>query len=385
MDPKAHIVLVTGDPETENAVASALAASDQFAPGVVCRSITELHVCLEKDPAPGVLVDIDPEPKLMLKTLGPVIGAFSGTRFVVLSNQLRNELMFQAMEAGARHFLVKDSIASELTAVLQRLVLNGSGPSGGRGTVVAFLAASGGCGATTLAVNLANELQILSKEPTLLIDLDVSFGAAATYLGLHGDYGIADVLEKRDNIDGELITTTAVAHPESIHVLLSPASTSFSRTVPLAYEHLGSALRACRQTCKYTVVDAPRVPMDAAAVISKGSSLTFVVLQLTVKDIRMARKMLTALNDRDVPPERVFPLVNRYRKGKRTITLQEAEEALGFKPLLVSNDYKTAVRAFNFGRLLSNSAKRSTLRKDLRRLALKVVQTHSRQTRQASR
>ena len=83
MDPKAHIVLVTGDPETENAVASALTASDQLAPGVVCRSVNELHGCLEKDPAPGVLVDIEPDPELMLKTLGPVIGAFSGTRFVV--------------------------------------------------------------------------------------------------------------------------------------------------------------------------------------------------------------------------------------------------------------------------------------------------------------
>ncbi len=384
MDPKAHIVLVTGDPETENAVASALTASDQFAPGVVCRSVTELHVCLEKDPAPGVLVDIEPDPELMLKTLGPVIGAFSGTRFVVLSNQLRNELMFQAMEAGARHFLVKDSIASELTAVLQRLVLNGSGPGGGRGSVVAFLAASGGCGATTLAVNLASELQILSKEPTLLIDLDASFGSAGTYLGLQGDYGIADVLEKKGNIDGELITTTAVAHHQSIHVLLSPASTSLS-PVPLTYERLDSALQACRQVCRYTVVDAPRVPMDAAAVISEQSVLTFVVLQLTVKDVRMARKMLTALNDRDVPPERVFPLVNRYRKGKRTITLEEAENALGLKPFLVSNDYKRAVRAFNYGHLLSKSAKRSTLRKDLRKLALRVAEAHSKRTRQASR
>ena len=125
--------------------------------------------------------------------------------------------------------------------------------------------------------------------------------------------------------------------------------------------------------------------MDAAAVISEQSVLTFVVLQLTVKDVRMARKMLTAMQDRGVSPTRVIPLVNRYRKGKRTITLQEAEEALGFKPLLVSNDYKTAVRAFNFGQLLSKSAKRSTLRKDLRRLALKVVQAHSRPKHQASR
>lgn len=380
---------MTGEPATENAVAAALAESDRLVPGVICRSLGELQVCLEKNPAAAVVVDLDPEPRLTLEALDPVIGAFSGTRFVVLAKEFRSDIVIEAMQAGARHFVVKDSIASQLAPALDRLLLNGAGTrSEGQGALVALLAASGGCGATTLAVNLANELQLLSAEPSLLVDLDAFFGSAAVYLGLRGDFGIADVLAKQNRIDAELITTTAVAHDSSINVLLSPASTSFSRPLPLEYEQLGSVLQACRQAYRYTVVDAPRIPMDAAALIAERSRLTLIVLQLTVKDVRVARNMMTALGERGVPPERVLPLVNRYRKGRkgrRTITLQEAQKALGVKPFLVSNDFKRAVRAFNFGQLLSRSAKRSALRKDLRNLALHVARPRSKRKRSLSR
>lgn len=378
MNHRALVVLLTDETETEKAVAAALASSGRLAPGAVCRGIPELVARLEEEPAPAVLIDIDREPKRILKDMDPVITRFSGTRFVVLSKDMRSDLVLDAMQAGARHFVLKGSIPAELTSVLDRLVaLNGTSKHGGQGAAFTVLSASGGSGATTIAVNLAGELQLLSSEPALVVDLDQAYGAVAAYLGLRGQYGIADVLSAGSRIDRELIATTTVVHAEDIHVLMSPASTNFASPAPLAFEHLEPALKACKDAYKYTVVDAPRLSLDAAATLARASAVTLLVLQLTVKDVRVAREMLTQLAARGVSTDRILPVANRYWKRSHMLTLDEAQRALGVPPIVISNDFKSAINAINFGQLLAQAARRSALREDLRKLAQKIAGAHA--------
>ena len=95
-----------------------------------------------------------------------------------------------------------------------------------------------------------------------------------------------------------------------------------------------------------------------------------VVFQPAVKDIRVARGLLTALAERGVPPERVKPIMNRYRKRREMIGVEEAQKALGGAlPECVSNDYASASRGINYGKLLSSTAPRSALRRDFAQLA----------------
>ena len=67
-----------------------------------------------------------------------------------------------------------------------------------RGSAVTILSAGGGCGATTLAVNLAAELGAIdpSSDPPLVVDLDYHYGAVSTYLAVQGDYGVLDLLNR---------------------------------------------------------------------------------------------------------------------------------------------------------------------------------------------
>ncbi len=374
MEKRTPIVLMTREPETEKAVAAALASSEVLAPDTICRSMAELKSRLEERTAPAVLIDIDPQPLVLLREMDVLIGRSSPTRFIVLSGELRNDLVLEAMQAGARHFLVKSVIPRELVPVLERLVAaNEAANPEGQGSIVTILSAGGGCGATTLAVNLADELRLLASERVLLIDLDATYGSAATYLGLGGRYGISDVLSGSSRIDEELIASTAVAHSPDLHLLLSPVTANFSRPAPLAFEGLDPALRACRGAYPFTVVDAPRVSMDVAATLASASCLTLVVLQLSVKDIRVAREMIAALEERGGAPKRVLPLVNRYRKKRKMITLEEARKALGVEPLVFANDFKGSLRAVNYGQLLSRASRRSPLSKDLRKLAARIA------------
>ncbi len=373
MISRSGVLLVTKEPQTETAVACALESNDHFAPEGVCRNLSQLVASLERTTAPGALVDIAPNPTRMLADLDAIITRFVDTRFIVLSQAYQDALVLEAMQIGARHFLLKKSIGSDLVGVLERLILNGSNKRAAKGAAITVLSACGGCGATTVAVNLANELQLTNSQATLLIDLDCCYGAVASFLGLNGQYGLADVLADRGRMDPQLIRSTALVCCEGLHVLLSPASTNLAEPKPLAYQHLGQALELCKRTYGHTVIDAPRVPLDVAATLAAASQATLIVFQLSVRDIRMAQAMISNLTGRGVSADRIVPLVNRYRRRGGMVALEEAQKALGRAPLArIDNDFRSAMRAINYGQPLAEAAPRSSLRRNLRELAVQL-------------
>jgi len=378
MNSHRGVWVVTSDPATAEAVSAALRTDTRLTTEGVCPTLAELVTRLESTSAPAVLVDIDPHPRQTLAALEPIITRFQGTRFLVLSQSMQSELVLEAMQIGSRHFLTKPSIASQLGGVLHRLIPNGSIASDRQGLGVTLLSASGGCGLTTLAVNLAQELQLLSSESVLLVDLDAVHGGAATYLGLEGQFGLADVLAYNGPIDAQLVLSTAATYSERFHVLLSPASTHPSEPAPLSFTPLRQALVACKQAYPLCVFDAPRVPLDVAAQLVMASQLTLLVLQQTVRDVRSARALLGALSARGVPAGQVLPLINRYQRHGHVLTFAEAQQALGADSVArVSNDFKSAMRSGNYGKPLAEVAPRSVVRKDLMKLARQVVESRS--------
>jgi len=373
-----EVLLLTSEMETQKAVVSALESEDRVSPVSVCSDVAALVDHLERTEIPIVLVDIDPQPMRLLEELEPIANRFVQTRFIVLSSELDNGLALRAMQVGARHVQVKQTIASELAGALERLIPNTPAPASRVGTALVVLSASGGCGSTTLAVNLANELQIETQEPVLLVDLDYSYGAVASYLELHGQYGIADVLDHNGGIDPQLISSTAVRHSENLYALLSPASTNFSKVEPLEAGKLPAALAACKQDYRFIVIDAPRVSMDVATTLAAASEVTLVVLQPMVKDLRITKTMLSVLVEHGIPADRIKPILNRYCKRHQMINIEDAQEVLNGIPLRrVCNDFSGAVRGINYGKPLAHAAPRSSLRRELVQLAREVSELSS--------
>ena len=369
--------VVTSDPTTAEAVKGALRADGRLSSEGVCETLADLVPRLESSPAPAVVVDIDPQPKHALSILEPIISRFPAKRFLVLSRDMPNDLVLEAMQIGSRHFLTKSAVPAQLGGVLHRLIPNGA-EHGAQGSAVTFLSASGGSGATTLAVNLAHEIQALSGQPVLLVDFDTAYGGAARYLGLQGRFGLADVLSYNGPIDAQLISTTAAAHADRLHVLLSPATVNPSEPPALVWDRTSQAVSACRGAFPFCVFDAPRVPIDAAAQLARASAKTFLVFQQTVTGIRLAHELLTSLNARGVPPGQVIPLLNRYQRRGPLVSLEDVQKVLGCAPLeRMSNDFKSAIRGLNYGEPLAKATPRSELRRDVERLARRIVEARS--------
>jgi pilus assembly protein CpaE len=369
-----EVLLVTDDRETERAVSlGAEIQPDVYASVTRCKDLGELATRLDSSPASVALVDIDSDPMGRLSSIEPLVTRFPHTRFVIVCRDMKSEIVLEAMQIGARHCLVKQSIAEDLPGVLRRLMADASSAAAASGRIVTVLSASGGCGATTISINLAEELRLHTGKPTLLVDLDAHYGAVATYLGLSGEFGISDVLSQRGTIDGGLITSTASVYAEGLHVLLSPASVNFSEPAPLQWNQLDKTMGACKQAFHFTVVDSPRVPLSVAADLAKASILTLIVFELGVIDIRSTRNILTALTDRRVPAESILPVANRYRKRSPMLSLEDARDALGGISIgRVSNDFSSVVRSINYGQPVAKVAPRSALRNDIHELVTLV-------------
>ena len=369
-----NVTLMTPDASVAAAVEAAFRSNGHVLAGAALRDVRDLAAAMGRSAValPVVVVDLDPQPQEVLREIERIAARYPQTRFVALAATMESNLLLEAMQSGIRRVVVKQSIAAELGPVLDRLAPAESADHGPRGDAVTILSASGGCGATTLAVNLADELAVVRKQPTLLCDLDTSYGAVASYLGIHPQYGADHVLNTAGTIDAQLIRSTSTFHTERVHVLASPASVNYASGEPMRLERLETMLDSARKAFATTVIDAPRLPIDAAATLVSGSNTTLLIFQLTVKDLRMARTMIDVLRERGVDTASILPIANRYAK-RQMVSLEDASKALGgLQVLAIRNDYLPAIAGLNYGQLLSEAGPRSTLRKDVQELVARL-------------
>jgi len=368
-----NILIVSADPATAASIAQTVRANERLRPGEICHDIGALGACLERQTYPAVVVDLGPNPEQTLGHLSGIIAAHGETRFVLLAAEPTTELTLEAMQLGARHLMRKDALGKDrmaLPEVLGRLVSSVSSHAKPAGSLIAVLSASGGCGATTVAVNLANEFRLGMAESVLLVDLDTAYGAVSDYLGLEGSYGLAEVLAQSRAADPQLIRSGAQAYADDFHVLLSPASTNYFDPPSLDYANLSSVLLACAQTYTYTVVDAPRAPIAVAATLASASKSALILMQLTVKDVHMAQNMRAALMRRGVAAGKIIFVINRYRRRTFMVSYSAARKALeGGYFLHVRNDFRGARKGINYGQPLAQAAPMCDLRRDVRKLA----------------
>jgi pilus assembly protein CpaE len=370
----ADVAVVTGDQRTLTTIQSAMTSRCKQSSAAGYRNLAELKTRLSKPGTNGdisvVVVDIDRDSGRTLLDLSEVTAVHPKTRFIVVSTDCSEELILQAMQAGARHFLRKQNIAVELDTALERLLTHEPQTAVRLGDVISVFSCSGGCGATTVAVNLANELRLLCSEAVLIMDLDQHYGTVASHLGLAGSYGVARILSRPDAIDAHLIQTGAVRFTEGLDVLLSPVVASEDMAMPVQWENLPTAVEASRQSYRYVVIDAPRLSQQLAAGLAMLSHTVIIVFQLTVRDIAFAKSTITFLRNQGVASARILPLANRVRRRRPLLQLREGEAAIGMKLLYsLRSDWRKAIKSMNRGLPLAGMAPRSRLRRDFYRLA----------------
>ena len=364
------IVLVTEQSDFAEEIKNLLKAKRNISVSNTCSGISELRGQLEQTKAPIAIVDIDSDVHKTLSELDQLVPLYPKTRFAVASSLSSQELIMEAMQSGARYFMHKKFIEPELDRVLEKMIVDSAKALSANGQIITILSAGGGCGATTIAINLANELSLKSPESVLTIDLDEHYGAISAYLGIRSNYGIADVLSQKDRIDYELITTSAASYKDNFDVLLSPASINRAESINGSSSNLADAMEACKTAYKYTVIDAPRVSEKIMLLLAESSKFNLIVFQPNVKDVKMAKLLITDLRKHGIAAKTILPLVNRYQIRGSVVHIEEIKNTIECERVYkIRNDFKRVIRGINSGMPLSESSPRSSARRDMMKIA----------------
>ncbi len=181
------------------------------------------------------------------------------------------------------------------------------------GRVITVASASGGCGKTFLATNLAWFLAHHGHRSVCVLDLDLRFGEVGTALRLRPDRTIADLVGDGSPVspDGlaERLEACCERHASGIHVLAAPEDPSAAGAIRPA--DVGALIDAARLHFDDVIVDTPPVLTDVVVEAIDASDELLVLATPDVPSLRNLRVYLGTLERLQVPSDRIHLLLNR--------------------------------------------------------------------------
>ncbi|HET9408702.1 MAG TPA: AAA family ATPase [Candidatus Sulfotelmatobacter sp.] len=292
------------------------------------------------------LVDIPVDnPPVAIRAIEMLHQELPESPIFAIGNLSQPQVIVNAMRAGAREFIEKPTTTTDLLEAFVRLTAaqRRSRQEGPRGKVFSVINAKGGCGATTVAVNLALALQSLHGQ-TALVDL-APLGHAALHLNLKPLFTIADATRNLHRMDSSLLESFMTRHSEGLNLLagvnapaaIDPSTAEFVRLFDMLVTHY-----------RYVVVDASTRFDAASRLIANLSECVLLVACTDVASLWSASRVQQYLGETG-NRERVRLVLNRFRKVPG-FSEADAETAAGAKLLWrVPNQYFAVSTAIDRG------------------------------------
>ncbi|HEX2048389.1 MAG TPA: AAA family ATPase [Acidimicrobiales bacterium] len=190
-----------------------------------------------------------------------------------------------------------------------------SAPAPNLGTVFTVSSATGGCGKTFYATNLAYYLHQYTGKRTCIIDLDLQFGEVSTALRLRPRFTIADALSREDIDEVDLaahIDEYVVSHDSGVMVLPAPKDPSDAdRIHPADVQRIIEAVRA---KFDYVVVDTPAALTEIVLAAFDMSNQLYVMATLDLPSVRHMGVFLNTLEKLKIPSDNVKLILNKAER-----------------------------------------------------------------------
>jgi pilus assembly protein CpaE len=204
------------------------------------------------------------------------------------------------------------STAAAEVAVVAPTVAVAAPVAGGPGIVYTISSATGGCGKTFYATNLAYFLSRYTQKRVCIVDLDLQFGEVSTALRLRPKYTIFDALQREDTDEADLqahIEEYCVTHETGISVLSAPREPSEADRI--SPPDVTRILEAVRNRFDYVIVDTPPALAETVLVAFDMSDMLYVMATLDLPSVRNMSVFLSTLDRLKVPTQNVRLILNK--------------------------------------------------------------------------
>ena len=244
----------------------------------------------------------------------------------------------------------------------------------------------GGCGATTIAVELATELcqRAGPSQRVALVDLNLADGAAAAYLGATANMMLAEASATPERIDTALLDVFATKTGEGLDLLAAPRDPkAFAKVSQTSICRL---LEMTAQVYDWIVIDLPRHQQPWTLDVLAGSDEVLVVSELTVPALLSARALASEIENELSDGAHPRIILNRLasRMFGPAPSLAEAEKALQRKADGgITSDWEAAAASVNLGGSINHHRPRSKIVRDIGVLVDRLSQPAEAQRRRA--
>lgn len=250
---------------------------------------------------------------------------FPGNAILALvSKELNTRAIITAMRAGATQVVQLPLRPEDFRAALAQIAIQ-HGQSA-ENKVIAVAGVHGGCGATTLAINLASEIALLRRMHCILAEMSLRMGMVATLLNVKPPYSIKDLIEKGDGVDAHVVQQALFNVAEGFDIIagvqsdvIFPVSTSAREVIPL--------VEYCRRLADVTILDVPCTYDRFYFEILVAADKIVLVAQQTVPSIRAISLVADRLA-REGYAKDIFPVFNRFDPKKPGYTAKELKKFL---------------------------------------------------------
>ena len=239
----------------------------------------------------------------------------------------------EGLEAGADAYITKPARPRELFAQVNSVLKRSPHRAGGvgavaprKGKLIGVIASKGGIGISTLATNLAIEMQNQSGKEILLSDFRPGQGTISMDLDVQNTSGMIKLLEEEGDLS-TLMPDALIEHRSGIKTLLSSYQPSESRYVNYTDQFRQIAL-AVQTQADYIILDlGPSLTPIATTVLPECDKI-LICLEPSPGNITQTKILIQDLINSGIGEGRcIIILVNRQRSGVQ-LSWEQAENQL---------------------------------------------------------
>lgn len=300
-----------------------------------------------------------------LDALARMIAIFPGWPFVALVREelttARGEDLISVMRAGVAQIVSYPIGTEDLRGALDRIAVQFV-YSTRDSKVIAVAGVTGGCGATTLAINLANEVAHTHKVRTVLVDLSLKMGVIASHLDLEPETTILELLQDVRRVDNQLLRRSLIKVADNLDVLAGPQGlVGPSTTTPQDVLYLMDMMK---QVADVIVLDVPCTYDDLYFEVLAGAGQMVLIGEQKLPSVRAMKMVREALGRTARGAEHL--VINRFDPKHKGFGLDSLSKPLGVDTLLtVARDMAAMGAAQDTGRTLRAAAPQSQALADI--------------------
>ena len=229
-------------------------------------------------------------------------------------------LVIKAMRMGATQVVALPLQPEDFQEAMNCIAVQ-SRTAIGRARTIAVSGTSGGCGCTTIAINLAHEASFLRNMRCILLELSLRKGSIADHLDIRPNYSTDDLLADPDRLDSYLVQHALTNITDNLSVLPGPYE-----TVPSEITNVNNVLKLINLTknlASLVFLDVPCSYDDLHFRALSAANQVILVVEQKVSSVRAASMICKMLG-----PQHPSIIINRYNPKTEGFSVKKLNELL---------------------------------------------------------